>query len=183
MSNSKDKEDKNLKLEIEEMNLQTERDIYEEELRTKFNKNDISHYFDVITENKILGWENKLQESKLSIRNFSNVNDADILSEEFNDKKLIRIIKGDIERTRVQESIYMKSFKDYVYQLIIYYINQNKISYKQGLNEIAGPFILLKYKLSITFTRIYSMMVCFIDKFLTNYFHDLNFIPYVLILV
>ena len=66
-------------------------------------------------------------------------------------KKLIRIIKGDIERTRVQESIYMKSFK--------------------------------KYKLSITFTRIYSMMVCFIDKFLTNYFHDLNFIPYVLILV
>ena len=175
MSNSKDKEDKNLKLEIEEMNLQTERDIYEEELRTKFNKNDISHYFDVITENKILGWENKLQESKLSIRNFSNVNDADILSEEFNDKKLIRIIKGDIERTRVQESIYMKSFKDYVYQLIIYYINQNKISYKQGLNEIAGPFILLKYKLSITFTRIYSMMVCFIDKFLTNYFHESEF--------
>ena len=98
-------------------------------------------------------------------------------------KKLIRIIKGDIERTRVQESIYMKSFKDYVYQLIIYYINQNNISYKQGLNEIEGPFILLKYKLSITFTRIYSMMVCFIDKFLTNYFHDLNFIPYVLILV
>ena len=86
MSNSKDKEEKNQKLEIEEMNLQSERDIYEEQLRTKFNKNDISHYFDVITENKILGWENKLQESKLSIRNFSNVNDADILSEEFNEK-------------------------------------------------------------------------------------------------
>ena len=86
MSNSKDKEDKNLKLEIEEMNLQSERDIFKEELRTKYNKNDISHYFDVITENKILGWENKLQESKLSIRNFSNVNDADILSEEFNEK-------------------------------------------------------------------------------------------------
>ena len=86
MSNSKDKEEKNQKLEIEEMNLQSERDIFKEELRTKYNKNDISHYFDIITENKKLGWENKLQESKLSIRNFSNVNDADILSEEFNEK-------------------------------------------------------------------------------------------------
>ena len=86
MSNSKDKEEKNQKLEIEEMNLQSERDIFKEELRTKYNKNELSHYFDVITENKILGWENKLQESKLSIRNFSNVNDVDILSEEFNEK-------------------------------------------------------------------------------------------------
>ena len=163
------------KPEIKEMNIQTERDNFENDLRNKFNKNYINKYFDVINENKILGWENKLFESKLDIRDFSKVNDADILNEEFNEKKTIRIIKGDIERTKVQESIYMKNFKDYTYQLIIYYCNSNKISYKQGLNEIAGPFILLKFKLSITLSKIYEMFVCFIDKFLTNYFHETEF--------
>ncbi len=163
------------KPEIKEMNIQTERDNFENDLRNKFNKNYINKYFDVINENKILGWENKLFESKLDIRDFSKVNDADILNEEFNEKKTIRIIKGDIERTKVQESIYMKNFKDYTYQLIIYYCNSNNISYKQGLNEIAGPFILLKFKLSITLSKIYEMFVCFIDKFLTNYFHETEF--------
>ena len=166
--------DKN-ELEIKEIKTETERDIFEDQLREKYNKNDINHYFDVITKNKILGWENKLLESKLDIRNFSNVNDADILNEEYEDKKICRIIRGDIERTRVQESIYMKTFKEYTFQLIIYYIKQNKIAYKQGLNEIAGPFILLKYKLQISFSEIYAMLVCFIDKFLTNYFHETEF--------
>ncbi len=175
MSETLDKEKNKSKLEIKEIKLETERDIFENELRSKFNKKDISHYFEVINENKIQGWENKLYESKLKIRDFSNVFDSDILNEVLNDPKTARIIRGDIERTRVQESIYMNSFKEYVYQLIVYYINQNKISYKQGLNEIAGPFILLKYKLSISFTKIYYMFVCFIDKFLTNYFHEIEF--------
>ena len=175
MSETLDKEKNKSKLEIKEVKFDTERDIFENELRSKYNKKDISHYFEVINENKIQGWENKLYESKLKIRDFTNVFDSDILNEELHDPKTARVIRGDIERTRVQESIYMNSFKEYVYQLIVYYINQNKIAYKQGLNEIAGPFILLKYKLSITFTKIYYMFVCFIDKFLTNYFHEIEF--------
>ena len=175
MSNSKNSENNNSIPIIEEMNVQTERDNFEKELKAKFNKNVINKNFEGINETKILGWENKLYESKLNIRDFSNVSDADILNEEFNDAKSKRIIKGDIERTRVHESIYMKSFKDYAYQLIIYYCNKNNISYKQGLNEIVGPFILLKYKLSITFSTIYGMLVCFIDKFLTNYYHETEF--------
>ena len=111
----------------------------------------------------------------MPIRDFTNITDVDILSEEISDAKTIKVIKGDIERTRVQESIYMTSFKDYLYQILLYYINKNKISYKQGLNEIAGPFILLKYKLKLSFTRIYKLLVCFIDKFLTNYFSENEF--------
>ena len=162
-------------MEIKEIKARTKRQIYEDQLREKYNKEDINQYFEEIKKNKILGWENKLIESKLDIRDFSKVNDAEILNEQFEDEKTERIIRGDLERTRVNECIYMKSFKEYSFQLIIYYIKKANISYKQGLNEIAGPFILLKYKLSITFTEIYKMFVCFIDKFLTNYFHENEF--------
>ena len=175
MSDKEDKKEVNSSLEIKEIKFPTKRDIFDNKLCEKYSEEDINYYFEVIKENIILGWEEKLMESKLDIRNFSKVNDADILSEDFEDKKSIRTIKGDISRTRVNESIYMKNFKEYVYQLIIYYIKQNKISYKQGLNEIAGPFILLKYKLSITLSEIYIMFVCFIDKFLTNYFLETEF--------
>ena len=142
---------------------------------SKISKEEINRYFDTINENKIHGWESKLYESKLSFRDFSSVQDADILSEEFNDKKTAKIIKGDIERTKVLEREYMDSFKDYLFQIIVYYINQNKILYKQGLNEIAGPFILLKFKLKISFTKIYIIFALFIDKFLTNYFLETDF--------
>ena len=163
------------KIEIKDIKLDEKREDLEEELRKKYGKEDIDNFFSVINENKISGWDNKLKESKLSFRDFSQVNDADILSEEFNDSKTSRIIKGDIYRTRVKESIYMDNFKDYVYQLIIYYLNKNNISYKQGLNEIAGSFILLKYKISVSFAKLYTMFVCFIDKFLTNYYLESEF--------
>jgi hypothetical protein len=69
----------------------------------------------------------------------------------------------------------MNNFKEYEYQVLIYYINKNNILYKQGLNEICGPFILLKEKLKLSFSQIYEIFVCFIDKFLTNYFHEKEF--------
>ena len=168
-------EQNNSQLHLEEIELNPERKEFENKLRRMNSKEDINHYFDTINELKVLGWENKLFESKLSIRDFSSITDADIINEEISDNKTMNLILGDIERTRVQESIYMPSFKDYLYQIIIYYINKNNISYKQGLNEIAGTFILLKYKLKLSFTKIYSLLVCFIDKFLTNYFREKEF--------
>ena len=58
---------------------------------------------------------------------------------------------------------------------IINYLELNNITYKQGLNEIAGIFVLLKYKVKLSYARIYKMFVCFIDKFLTNYFLEEEF--------
>ena len=162
-----DNQDNNCNIVIKELD--------ENSNEPRLAKEEIDKYFDDINENKILGWESKLYEFKLNFRNFSSVTDADILSEEFNDKKTAKIIRGDIERTKVLESLYMSSFKDYLFQFIIYYINTNKILYKQGLNEIAGPFILLKFKLKLSFTKIYTMFTCFIDKFLTNYFLETDF--------
>ena len=162
-------------IKIEEYNLDPERNSFEDELRKSYSKKDIMHCFDSITETKITGWENKLFESKLPIRDFSNVTDPDIINEECSDQKISKLINCDIERTRVQESIYMNNFKDYVLKILVYYINKNNISYKQGLNEIVGPFILLKYKFKISFSSIYKIFVCFVDKFLTNYFHEKEF--------
>ena len=167
MSNS-EKSENNSKIIIKELD-----EDDKEFLKT--SKEEINNYFDSINENKVLGWESKLLESKLNIRNFNLVTDADILNEQFIEKKTAKIIRGDIERTKVLERIYMDSFKDYLFQFIIYYVNKNKILYKQGLNEIAGPFILLKYKIQISFTKIYTMFTCFIDKYLTNYFLENDF--------
>ena len=116
-----DKSDNSFKFEIKEIK-EEKKNFFQ-----KYSIEDIDKFFDSINENKILGWVNKLEEFKLDFRNFSEVTDADILSEEFKDKKASKIIKGDIERTKVLESIYMSSFKDYLYQFIVYYVNQNKI--------------------------------------------------------
>ena len=167
MSNS-EKSENNSKIIIKELD-----EDDKEFLKT--SKEEINNYFDSINENKVLGWESKLLESKLNIRNYNLVTYADILNEQFIEKKTAKIIRGDIERTKVLERVYMDSFKDYLFQFIIYYVNKNKILYKQGLNEIAGPFILLKYKIQISFTKIYTMFTCFIDKYLTNYFLENDF--------
>ena len=168
-------QNKNSKIKIEECDSDNEKNLYKEELKKNYSKEYIEHYFELITETKITGWENKLFESKLSVHDLSNVSDPDIINEVSDDKKITRLIKNDIERTRVQESIYMPNFNNYVYQLLIYYINKNDVIYKQGLNEVLGPFILLKYKLKISFSRIYKLFVCFVDKFSTNYFHESDF--------
>ena len=178
--NTTDQEDKpetNSKISIIDYDPETDpvKQAYEIELKNRFSKNDINKIFDVLTENKVLGWENKLLESKNPIRDFSKIDDSEILNEKYCDPKIRRLIKGDIERTRVQECIYFPSFKDYCIQFISYYLAENKILYKQGLNEITGPFILLKYKLSISFTTLYKMFVCFIDKYLTNYYLETEF--------
>ena len=82
---------------------------------------------------------------------------------------------NDIERTRVRERIVYEPFKDEALKLLIYYLKENNISYKQGLNEIIGPFLLLKSKMKISLSRIYQLFVCFVDKFLTNYYWEEEF--------
>jgi len=175
INNNETKNQNHLKLKIEEYDSNNEKNLYKEELKKNYSKEDIEQYFELITETKIIGWENKLFESKISVHDFENVADPDIINEVSNDKKITRLIKNDIERTRVKESIYMPNFNDYVYQLLIYYINKNDVIYKQGLNEVLGPFILLKYKLKISLSRIYKLFVSFVDKFSTNYFHESDF--------
>ena len=79
-------ESKKTSLKIEEVELNPERNIFENTLRQKFSKEDVIQYFDIINEHKLKGWENVLFQSKLPIRDLSNITDADILNEQCHDK-------------------------------------------------------------------------------------------------
>ena len=63
-------EQNNSQFKIEEIEINPDRKKFENKLRRMNSKEDISHYFDTINETKILGWENKLFESKLPSRDF-----------------------------------------------------------------------------------------------------------------
>lgn len=84
------------------------------------------------------------------------------------------IIKNDRSRTRVREGKLLDSFHEYIEYFLTYYVKQERIRYKQGLNEIFAPFILLKYKIGITLSNIYILTKRFIDKFLTNYYREMH---------
>ena len=172
MLNEINDDEENTEINLKEVDLNEERTLFEIELKKSNTKDDISLHYDSITEDKILSWESQLIDPK--IHNYE-VDDCDILNHKLNDKNVIRVIKDDIERTRVLESLYMKSFKEYVYQIIIYYLNHYNIAYKQGFNEVVSPFVLLKYKFSLSISRIYKLIDGFIYKFLTNFYHEYEF--------
>ena len=98
--------------------------------------------------------------------------EEDILNTKFELKEQ-RVIKNDVKRTRVRESVLVKSFKNDLELILTYYCSSKNISYKQGLNEIFGPLILLKYIIpNIKFKKLYDIGEVFIDQYLPNYFYE-----------
>ena len=130
----------------------------------KENPNEI---FTTITQEKIAEWENillKYVPNKLN-------DDCQILIVNF-DLSFQEQIKKDIERTKVRESILMSSFTQYLEFFLTYYCKEQYIFYKQGLNEIFAPFILLKYKIKISLSELYNLIQGLINRFLPNYFYE-----------
>ena len=101
--------------------------------------------------------------------------DEDILSVQLN-RDDQSVIKNDCKRTRVRESILVENFKETLEKILTYYCTLKNIIYKQGLNEIFGPLLLLKYKFpNIKLSKIFDIGEVFIDKFLPNYFYEREF--------
>ena len=69
----------------------------------------------------------------------------------------------------------LPSFREYLESNITYYCRKTGIKYKQGMNEIIGPFLLTKCKVSVSISRIYNLFSCFFEKFLTNYYYEDEF--------
>ena len=86
-----------------------------------------------------------------------------------------KVIHKDCDRTRSLERKIQFSFVEYAEYIITYYCKKHNFKYKQGLNEIVGPFVLIKQKLNISFSKLYNLFVAFVDKFLTNYFLEDEF--------
>ena len=136
-------------------------------------KNNPSSLFETINEEKIKQWEEKLI-SKDSPLIKSHKSDEKIFSKL--DKLEIKeqhIIKNDSQRTRSRESKLLPDFKKILFQALSYYCYKSKAIYKQGLNEIFGPLILLKNKIkNLPLYYIINLGAALVDKFLPNYFYE-----------
>ena len=89
----------------------------------------------------------------------------------------IDVLKKDVLRTRVSETKSIKEYMTNLEQLIKYFLKESKAKYKQGLNEIIGAFLSLKYsniaiKEDITLSEIYNLLNGFINLFVYNYYYD-----------
>lgn len=84
------------------------------------------------------------------------------------------IISKDSIRTRCLETKLIKDFIKNLETLMRFFVKENKIKYKQGLNEIAGAFLLLKYSnvKIMTFSEVYNLLNGFFHLFVYNYYDD-----------
>ena len=128
--------------------------------------------FSIITEEKIMRWENKLYNNF----NYYKVIDDSMILNVKKDSKFQPVIINDSKRTRVRESILIPNFKDILENILSFYCVSKNIYYKQGLNEIFGPLLLMRYKIKkLKLSKLYLFGEVFIDKFLPNYFYENDF--------
>ena len=88
---------------------------------------------------------------------------------------LNRVIHNDAERTRTKDLASLPNLQLYVERFLSYFCRTFKFSYKQGLNEICAPFILLKSREQIPLCACYNLFSRFVQKFLPNYYFEPNF--------
>ena len=122
-----------------------------------------------ISEDKLNVWRSKLLENE----SFTKIkDDTEILM--FPPKhELQDLIKKDCERTRKRESILLPGFKKILEIMLTYHCEKKKIKYKQSINEIFGPLLLMKYKIpKLKYYEIYNIAESFIGIYLQNYYID-----------
>ena len=129
-------------------------------------------YFNIITEERIIKWEIKL----FNNYNYYKTITDDMIIKVEKDTSFQHVIINDSKRTRVRESILIEQFKDILENMLTFYCKSKDVYYKQGLNEIFAPLILMKYKLKkLKLSKIFLIGEVFIDKFLPNYYYEKNF--------
>lgn len=140
------------------------------------NESEISsNEFCGITDETIIIWESILLDSSSNFTCHLIYDDNKILKQEL-DVNNQRVIKNDCDRTRVRESSLLIDFKINLELMLTFYCKINNFFYKQGLNEILAPFLLLKSCIpSLTYFKIFNLYSCFIAKFLPNYYFEKDF--------
>ena len=139
----------------------------------KLIETDPQSLFESIDENKLLEWM-KILKAKSPLTPQLKNKDKEILDIQLDDiKKKYPVIYNDSGRTRVRECGIYPNFNDSLKKVLIFFHEKFNIIYKQGLNEIFGPLILMKYKMkNITLTEIVNLGALMIDSFLPNYFYE-----------
>ena len=178
-STSEDKKDNQNQIKIDP-NLQSKINNYNKikEFLSK-NANDKSYskiikenpdsLFEKMNEQRIIIWESMLYNNSSPLRKNS---DSEILYSPL-DRPDQKVIKNDCRRTRVREGFLIPGYSKILEAILTYYCNTKKICYKQGLNEIFGSLILLKYKFkNMKLSKLFDIGEVFIDQYLPNYFYE-----------
>lgn len=80
------------------------------------------------------------------------------------------MIKYDCRRTRPE--YFSQKDKENLEKILTFYCKETKMSYKQGLNEVAAPFLLLTTSLS----NSYQLFCLFMKRNLQDFFDDEEFL-------
>ena len=157
---------------------------YNEEVNKYIKKNiEDKEYGKMIEENpqELLSSMDALKLAQIQIDLFIGAspsgygNDAKILAVELNHPEQF-VIKNDCRRTRVRESVLIPDFENTLEKILTYYCISKKVPYKQGLNEIFGPLLILQYKIpDLKLGKIFNIGEVFIDRFSPNYFYETEF--------
>ena len=135
-------------------------------------QNNPGKLFLLVDENKISNWEKSLTKI-ISNKKEANISLDDKINSVVKDTEYQIVIKNDCNRTRVRESYIENNFKATLENILTYYCKSKEIYYKQGLNEIYGPLLLMRYKYKeLTLSTIFSLGESFIDNYLPNYFYE-----------
>ena len=139
----------------------------------KLIETDPQSLFSSIDEKKLSDWI-KILKSKSPLTPQLKNKDKEILEVPLdNIREKYPVINNDSGRTRVRECVIYPDFLDSLKKVLIYYHEKYNVIYKQGLNEIFGPLILMKYKIpNLTLTEIINLGALMIDSFLPNYFYE-----------
>ena len=168
------KEDKN-KITNYTNDILTEEESLQKEYLHKIEKEPLS-LFEFMTEAKIKQWEESLFNSYPKPKKLiTSIKSDEEIFKKLSSKEIKEkyVINNDSIRTRSRESVLLPNFKLILEQSLGYFCLKAKANYKQGLNEIFGPLILLKYKYkNLPLYSIINLASAIIDKFLPNYFYE-----------
>lgn len=130
--------------------------------------------FEGISEETLMIWESILINSNNDLTCHLVYDDTEILNVEL-DELNQKVIKNDCNRTRVKDKDLLPNFRSYIESFLTHYCKVNSIHYKQGLNEVLAPFLLLKGKFNVSLSRVYNLFSCFVGRFLTNFYSEEDF--------
>jgi len=169
--------DNNLKIN---QNVETTKKDYMSEVKKYLNTEELNkEYYDLIENNpdKIFTFLNEklfsIWQSIIHIFEPTIIEtDADIIAH-IPDREDQKVIINDAKRTRVRESKFYPGFQKILEMVLTFYCDTKKIKYKQGLNEIFGALILMKYKIKgLKLLNIFNFGEAFIDNLLPNYYYE-----------
>ena len=119
----------------------------------------------------ILKWISLMQPYKNPEVNLISSN-SEILDFKYDNTQYV-VTDNDVERTRNVETMNYPDYQKYLKLLLVYYCEKNQIKYKQGLNEMMGIFLLMKFiDNRIELYEVYNIYALFIDLFFCNYFYQ-----------